>query len=63
MGLEPHIPTDRISTVQSNHGFGGRGDWNLERIDGTRLPAEKKERQAERHLGDPTTGSIWRSLK
>ena len=27
------------------------------------LPAGKKERQAERHLGDPTTGSIWRSLK
>ena len=31
-------------------------DWD------TRLPVGEKERQEERHLGDPTSGSIWRSL-
>ena len=40
---------------------GAIGIWSGSTVLG--FAAGKKERQEERHLGDPTSGSIWRSTK
>ena len=53
-----------VGIIEGREGYSGvhngYGDWRMERHDRTRLPVGKKERQEERHLGDPTTRSNWR---